>query len=141
MECLAPEIIEEEPSWELEKKSYDGFLQHSVEMLGYDGDVSHFSFVYRSEGKLLGHLVGKSFYGGLHIKHLFLDRTIRGKGLGTALMKKAFERGKELGCRFAYVETLSFQALGFYQKLGFTLDYTRKGYNHGVSMHYLHREL
>ena len=61
-------------SWELEKKSYDGFLQHSVEMLGYDGDVSHFSFVYRSKEKLLGHLVGKSFYGGLHIKHLFLDR-------------------------------------------------------------------
>ena len=85
--------------------------------------------------------MGKSFYGGLHIKHLFLDRTLRGKGLGTALMKKAFERGYELGCRFAYVETLSFQALGFYQKLGFTLDYTREGYNRGVSMHYLHKDL
>lgn len=141
MECLALKITEEEPSWELEKKAYEGFLQHSVETLGYDGDVSHFSFVYRNEGKLLGQLVGKSFYGGLHIKHLFLDRTMRGKGLGAALVKKALERGKELGCRFAYLETLSFQALGFYEKLGFTLDYTREGYNRGVSMHYLHKKL
>ncbi|QVL58347.1 MAG: GNAT family N-acetyltransferase [Simkaniaceae bacterium] len=141
MECLALEIKEEPPSWDLEKKSYEGFLQHSVETLGYDGDVSGFAFVYRNEGKLLGHISGKSFYGGLHIKHLIVDHTMRGKGVGTALMNKALKRGKELGCKFAYLETLNFQAPEFYQKLGFTLEFIRRGYNQDVSMYYLRKEL
>ena len=106
MECLALEIVEESPSWNLEKKSYEGFLQHSVETLGYDGDVSGFAFVCRNAGKLLGHISGKSFYGGLHIKHLIVDQTMRGKGLGTALMNKALNRGRELGCRFEVVDLL-----------------------------------
>lgn len=141
MECLALEIEEEEPSWDLEKKSYQGFLQHSLETFGYNGDVSEFAFVCRSEGNLLGHITGKSFYGGLHIKLLIVNQTMRGKGLGTALMNKAFQRGRELDCHFTYLETLNFQALDFYKKLGFVLDYTRTGYNHGVSMHYLSKEL
>lgn len=141
MDCLTLEIQEEELTWNLEKNAYDGFLQHSVETLGYNGDVSTFAFTYREEEKLLGLVSGKSFFGGFYIKNLIIDRSMRRKGLGTALMNKAIERGKMLGCKFAYLETLSFQALGFYEKLGFSLEYTRKGYNQDVSMHYLAKKL
>jgi len=36
---------------------------------------------------------------------------------------------------------MSFQALEFYQKMGFELDFTRPGYAHGTSFHYLSKKL
>lgn len=135
-------VIEEvEPSYELEKYAYGGFLRHSVETFGYDGDVNSFGFAVKEEGKVVGIIMAKTFYGGLHIKHLFLEKEIRGKGYGTTLMEKAMKRGKDLGCSFAYLETLNIQAQGFYEKLGFTLEFTREGYNQGVAMHYLRKPL
>ena len=56
-------------------------------------------------------------------------------------MKNALKYGKENKCPFAFVETMSFQALDFYQKLGFQLEYTRTGYAHGTSFHYLRKDL
>ena len=65
---------------------------------------------------------------------------VRGKGVGRKLMEAACEKGVEYGCRFAFVETMSFQALDFYQKFGFVLEYTRKGYDKGVDFHYLRKD-
>lgn len=135
-------VIEEvEPTWELEKYGYGGFLRHSVETFGFDGDVNSFAYVVKEEGKTLGVILAKTFYGALHIKQLFLEKKLRGKGYGTRLMDKAMKRGKELGCSFVHLETMNFQALEFYRKLGFILEYTREGYHQGVSMHYLRKPL
>lgn len=135
------EIEEVAPTWDLEKYAFSGFLKHSVESFGYDGDVNSFAYVIKIEENVVGVLMAKTFYGGLHIKQLYLEKELRGHGYGTALMEKALRKGKELGCSFAYLETLNFQALGFYQKLGFHLEFTREGYNHEVSMHYLRKTL
>lgn len=44
-------------------------------------------------------------------------------------------------CPFAFVETMSFQALDFYRKMGFELEFTRSGYKHGTAFHYLRKLL
>jgi hypothetical protein len=56
-------------------------------------------------------------------------------------MKKALQYGRDKDCPFAFVETMSFQALDFYQKMGFQLELTRTGYAHGTSFHYLRKDL
>ncbi len=70
-----------------------------------------------------------------------MDECYRCQGLGTELMEVAFKFGRENKCPFAFVETMSFQALGFYQKNEFQLDFTRSGYSHGTSFHYLQKKL
>lgn len=49
--------------------------------------------------------------------------------------------GRSNKCPFAFVATMSFQAREFYEKIGFTLEFTRSGYKHGTSFHYLRKEL
>ncbi len=141
MSCIPLDIVEEEPTDALKKVIIQGLIQHSVETTGYDGDLTSFAFTLRNNGEFCGAIVSKALWGALHIRHLFISPDCRGQGMGRTLMEKAFERGKELHCHFAYVETLSFQALGFYQKLGFDLEFTRPGYDKGVSFHYLRKEL
>ena len=135
-------IQEEEFTSALEKKSLQDFLEHSIETLGHDGNMYSFAFICRDkEQNILGLVAGRSAYEALHIRYMIVSRGMRKKGLGTALMKQALEKGKSLGCRFVHLETMSFQALGFYKKLGFDLDFTRAGYQGGISLHYLSRSL
>ncbi len=56
-------------------------------------------------------------------------------------MEYALEFGKKRGCQFAFVETMSFQALEFYQKNGFAIDFSREGYARNTSFHYLRKDL
>ena len=71
---------------------------------------------------------------------LYVAEHARGSGLGTALMEQAFSFGKSHNHAFAFVETMSFQALEFYQKMGFFLEYTRTEYAHNASAHYLRKD-
>jgi ribosomal protein S18 acetylase RimI-like enzyme len=56
-------------------------------------------------------------------------------------MEHVFNFGKENGCHFAFVETMSFQAPEFYQKIGFEIELKRDGYTAGTSFYYLKKVL
>lgn len=118
----------------------EGFSEHAISMTGADGDMRPIVFTASTDGTLTGMVVAKTFWGGLHIKNLYVASNGRGKGIGLQLIEQACEKGKEYGCRFAFVETMSFQALDFYRKAGFELEYTRSGYDKGVDFHYLKRD-
>lgn len=45
--------------------------------------------------------------------------------------------GKQRGCHFAFVETMSFQAPEFYRKMGFKIEFSRPGYAKNTIFHYL----
>jgi len=57
------------------------------------------------------------------------------------LMNHAFEFGIKRGYHFAFVETMSFQAPEFYQKMGFTIEFSRPGYAENTTFHYLKKNL
>ena len=75
--------------------------------------------VKNSEGVLTGGLLGATYLGWLQIQVVWLDDAIRGQGFGTELMAMAEREALRRGCAQAFVETLSFQALPFYEKLGY----------------------
>ena len=52
---------------------------------------------------------------------MWVDEQQRGSGLGKELMQRAEVEAKNRGCIMAQVDTLSFQAPNFYQKLGFEI--------------------
>lgn len=107
----------------------EGFRRHSIEEVGQDGNLSQFAFVSKSHGKLSGILTGRLFWGSIHIKHLFVNSKGRRRGIGKKLMESALALGRKKHCRFAVVETMNFQALDFYQKFGFQIDFCRGGYD------------
>ena len=94
------------------------FNQH---VLGYS-DAQPLAVEARGDaGELLGGVSGRTVYQHFLIEVLWVAESERGAGLGRALMAKAEEEARRRGCVGSQVDTLSFQAPGFYQKLGFAV--------------------
>jgi GNAT superfamily N-acetyltransferase len=73
------------------------------------------------KGSVAGGFWGCTLFGWLHVQMLFVPESLRRLGVGAALMASAETEARKRGCRGACVDTFSFQAAPFYQKIGFTL--------------------
>lgn len=135
------EFIQEEASPVLEKIIFDGFKEHAIEKTGQDGFGRSIAFAVLKRGEYVGAVVVRAFWGALHVKNMWVHKDSRGKGVGRYLLNQALAYGEKEKHPFAFVETMSFQALEFYQKMGFVLEYTRGGYAQNISFHYLRKDL
>jgi hypothetical protein len=72
-------------------------------------------------GSVAGGLWSYTLFEWLHVQMLFVPEPLRRLGVGAALMASAEAEALERGCRGACVDTFSFQAAPFYQRIGFTL--------------------
>lgn len=70
-------------------------------------------------GAVSGGLWGRTLYAWLLIEMLIVPAPLRGRGLGTALVRTAAAAARARGCIGIVVDTFDFQAPGFYQRLGF----------------------
>ena len=64
-------------------------------------------------------MLGNIWAGGIHIGTLAVTMAMRGRGFGKQLMEQAELYAVEHGCTMAFLETFSFQARPFYEKLGY----------------------
>lgn len=96
-------------------------------------------FLKDPHGNEVGGLSGMYCYGCMHIDMLWLDTKARGGGWGKKIMEAAEQKAKERGCSFSTLETMDWEALPFYQKLGYTVEFIRQGY-HNTSTMYLMRK-
>lgn len=78
-------------------------------------------FLTDAEGNLLGGIIAHTnrAWGWMSIAHLWLDETVRKRGLGAGLIKQAEEEALRRGCAHVEVQTWSFQAPEFYRQLGY----------------------
>jgi ribosomal protein S18 acetylase RimI-like enzyme len=132
-------ITQQPLTQDIKKRVDEGFFRHAIATTGSDDKHEPVSFVAMDGDVFVGAVVVKIFWGALHVKHVYVDEEYRGKGVGTSLMNHAIEYGQRNNCPFAFVETL--QASGFYQKIGFQIEFTRHGYSNGTSFHYLRKDL
>lgn len=97
--------------------------------------------VFVESGRVVAGVDGAEYWRKIHIRRLWVHSDHRSKGLGRRLMLWAEERGRELGCVSVVVDTMSFQAPGFYERLGYRLFGMSEGYEGGASRHYFEKEL
>jgi GNAT superfamily N-acetyltransferase len=90
---------------------------------------------------IVGGLWGDTVWGQLRIDLLFLPDDLRGTGLGRRLIHDAEAEALRRGCRGAWVETYSFQARGFYERLGYTVFGTNPDYPPGHCQFFLRKSL
>jgi ribosomal protein S18 acetylase RimI-like enzyme len=127
---------------ELKEKIFAGFHQAALVAKGMDGLAEPpIAFQLHRDGDFAGAVVVQMFWGQLHIKYLYVEESLRNSGYGRKLMDQAFTFGRERRCEFTFVETMSFQALRFYQKLGFEIEMVRHGYAADTSFYYLKKIL
>jgi GNAT superfamily N-acetyltransferase len=89
---------------------------------GYPPDAKPLAVVARDDsGEIIGGLWGKTGYGWLFVEFLTVDASFRNRGLGVQLMIAAEDECVRRGCVGAWLTTFSFQARGFYEKLGYSV--------------------
>jgi GNAT superfamily N-acetyltransferase len=104
------------------KETVVAFLnQHNQGVgLSYCPEPVHF-FLVDENNNVRGGLLGSTNWDWLRIDILAIDPALRGQQFGRQLMQLAEVQARERGCKMAYVDTFSFQALPFYQKLGYEI--------------------
>lgn len=94
-----------------------------------------------ADGELAGGLVGATYLGWLQVQALWLPESLRGSGLGKSLLAEAEKEAARRGCPRVFVETLSFQALPFYEKCGYKVFSKLSGFPPGGARYALTKEL
>jgi predicted N-acetyltransferase YhbS len=73
----------------------------------------------RERGKIVGGLVGETYFGWMFVGLLWVSEKHRGKGWGSSLIETAEAEARNRGVRNVYLDSFSFQAPAFYAKLGY----------------------
>jgi GNAT superfamily N-acetyltransferase len=98
----------------------------------------------RDEAQIVAGLAGEAYCGWLFVRYRWVSDTLRGRGVGRKLMDRAEIRARERGCHSAWLDTFSFQARGFYEKLGYEefgqLDYPPDHHRHFMQKRLTPRE-
>ena len=132
--------FEEQPNQEDIQVLIRGIADYAKQKRGFDA-LDFFAFFIRDENDtIVGGCNGGTLYGGLHIDSLWVSDVIRQKGWGTKLVNAALSYGKEKHCNFATVNTMDWEALGFYQKLGFKIEFQRSGFHKSSVFYFLRKE-
>ncbi|MPY22746.1 GNAT family N-acetyltransferase [Shewanella psychropiezotolerans] len=114
------EVINEEDSAVFDEL-VAGVREHKYENMGPE-ETLPLSVVARDEdNELIGGVSGQTIYRNFLIDVVWVDKKTRGTGLGRRLMELAEVEAKKRGCLTAQLDTLSYQAPVFYQKMGFEI--------------------
>jgi ribosomal protein S18 acetylase RimI-like enzyme len=100
------------------------------------------NFVLRgARGEVLGGLLGQLWGGWLHVTYLWIGKAARGQGHGTQMMREAEAYASAKGAIGATLETYSFQARPFYERLGYRVIGTIDDYPPGHAKFFLRKAL
>ena len=94
-----------------------------------------------ADGELAGGVSGRTLYGWLLIHVVWVREDLRGTGLGARLMTLAEAEAIRRGCTGAQVDTVTFQAPGFYTRLGYREVGTVKDFPPGYRRHFFEKRL
>jgi GNAT superfamily N-acetyltransferase len=92
-------------------------------------------------GRLLGGFWGRTSWDWLLIELLYVSRDLRGAGWGRRLVEAAEEEAVRRHCRAAWVDSYSFQAPGFYERLGYSVFGKLDDYPQGHQRFFLWKKL
>ena len=68
---------------------------------------------------VIGGLLGRTSLGLSFIDLVFLPDEVRGRDVGRSMMRQAEDEAQRRHCRAIVLYTISFQAPGFYERLGY----------------------
>ena len=113
---FAAEEGRDEPA---EQSLWAGLSAHSAG-LGLPGDWTPRHILGRdAEGAIKAGIRFFTSYEWLFVQMLWIAEPYRRRGIGSRLIAEAEQAAREQGCRRAYLDTFTFQAPTFYERLGY----------------------
>lgn len=98
-------------------------------------------FLRDQEGRVVGGTTANVFGGWVYISLLWVEESLRNRGYGTELIDRLEREAMGLGCRWAHVDTYSFEARPFYERLGYEVFGVLEDYPEGHCKYFLKKRL
>lgn len=111
-------------------EQFSNEINKPIEVLAWD-----------DKNDLIGGLYGRSIWGTLEIKTFVVRQDNRNQGIGRKLILEAEKEAKKRNCRFISLDTFSFQAPEFYEKLGFEKIGTETDFPKGFNKYYFRKKI
>jgi predicted N-acetyltransferase YhbS len=109
-------------SRELDKALDEKLTEHNLSRLKWDAPGEIFGLSFESEKEICAGLSFAVRGRWLHIRNLWVSEEHRSKGLGACLVRAVQKKCIEEGFEGVTVNTFSFQAPKFYERMGFVED-------------------
>ena len=124
-------VFEDDPTPEQVRFLEDRLYDFNVAATGISDGRALAIFVRGEDGHVRAGLCVHTWGGCCEIRQVWVEESLRGQGLGRTLMEAAETEARQRGCRQILLATHSFQAPGFYQRLGFEILATVADYPEG----------
>lgn len=133
--------ISDTPDHAIRAAISEGLARHNRAYVG-EPDIRPIAVVADnpSGGDIYGGLWGRTAWDWLHIELLYVSEAARGLGLGKRLIQAAETELLRRNCHSAWVDTYSFQACAFYERLGYKIFGTLENYPTGHKRFFLQKE-
>jgi GNAT superfamily N-acetyltransferase len=111
--------VSKSPEPDAERIIGDGLNAYNDQAVGYsDRAPLHVLVRDPDSGEIIGGVSGRTSLGLVFIDLVYLPEGLRGRDIGTRMIELAEGEARRRGCRAGVLYTISFQAPGFYQRLG-----------------------
>ena len=84
---------------------------------------------------------GRTFGDWLMINTLWVSENLRGQNIGSQLLAKIESAAQSRGCDKVLLDTLNFQAMPFYKKHGYQVQWTQNGYPKTGCKYYMVKQM
>jgi len=135
-----PSISVERTIGKTKKAVLGGLIRYNNEKMGKQ-KYKRLAVSLREGNAIVGGIVGEVWTAVLFIQFFWLEQHLRRKGFGAKLIKAIEDEARRFGATRAYVDTMSFQAPGFYRTCGYKEFGSIEGYPGGVTRHWLTKTL
>lgn len=107
---------------------YEGLLKYNLERIEDKSPKDLGVYARDAAGKIVAGLTGTTHGNWLMVKFLWVSEALRGKNIGSEILRQAELTAKERGCKFVFLDTFSFQAPLFYKKHGYQEEFVLEEY-------------
>lgn len=80
-------------------------------------------------------------YGALFLRQLWVDKELRMQRYGTKLVQAVEDLATKKNCSMLIIRTMSWQAVGFYIKLGYFVEFEQSGFKKNSTMYHLRKNI
>ena len=133
--------IDEHPKAEDFRVVLEGVRGFNRDQTGNERPHAVACYIRDENENIVGGVQGNFWGKSVHIDALWVDNRYRGQGHGSELMKALERYAQEHGYPLVYLETTSFQALPFYQGLGYSIFGQLPEISEGHTLYFLKKEL
>jgi len=134
-------VAEKRHARAVERRVRDGLIAYNALKAGAPRYQALVLSARDAKGRLIGGLTGDLYWNALYIHLLWLKPSARSEGLGKRLMLEAERRARRARKELISLSTYSFQAPGFYRKLGYRSVGGIRGYPRGATRYFLVKRL